>query len=83
MRPAHEVPDYSRQALSQRVREHAGLKFAQFAETVLWSFIEENFFAWFPGFPLDIQRHLQGLNDLIRQGGKRYISTWKSNLLTR
>jgi hypothetical protein len=83
MRPADGLHDYSRQALSQRVREHAGLKFAQFAETVLWSFIEETFFEWFPGFSLDIQQHLQGLNNFIRQGGKRYISTWKSTLLTR
>ncbi|KAI5812786.1 hypothetical protein BZA77DRAFT_323317 [Pyronema omphalodes] len=68
MRPLHELPDSLREALSQRVRENAGLKFAQFAETALWYFIEHKFFLWFPGFPLEMQPQLQHINNLIRRG---------------
>lgn len=82
MRPTHELPDYLREALSQRVRENAGLKFAQFAETVLWNFIEDKFFLWFPGFTPEMQQHLQYINKLIRRGGKVYMYPWRSTLLT-
>ena len=49
-----------------RISEQANLRFAQYAEAVVWTYIEKNIFsAWFPGLGSALQDQLVGMHRCI------------------
>ncbi|CCX17469.1 Protein of unknown function [Pyronema omphalodes CBS 100304] len=70
LRPFEELDKYVQNVLQHRAQEDCGIKFAQMAEIILWTFFEDIFLAWFPGFPKEVVSHIKGLNDHILCGDR-------------
>lgn len=57
--------------VARRIDRRADLRFAQYAEAVVWTYFEEKIFsAWFPGLGSIDQEHLDGLHRCIAAAGE-------------
>lgn len=57
--------------VARRIGERANLRFDQYAEAVVWTYIEEQIFsAWLPGLGRALQAHLAELHHYIADVGE-------------